>query len=122
MKQLQFRAWLPKYKEFAIMGESDLETLQSFIFHHGDSPYLQSATGLVDKNNNAIYEGDFLGDIYDGCVVYWCDACKSYELFYIDSTQQAHCTACLKELFWSELVEDEPNLEVIGNVYQGVLE
>ena len=124
MFPIKFRAWSEKFKEFSVQGEPDLETLQSFMFHYGDSKHLMVSTGLVDKNNNIIYESDVLGGIFENCIVIYCDKCKSFQLAIIDEDIKAiDCLACSKDLYWSELVEscDKGEAEVIGNIYQGVL-
>ena len=44
---------------FAIQGEPDLESLQSFIFHWGDRE-LEQFTERYDSENKKIYENDLI--------------------------------------------------------------
>jgi len=124
MFPIKFRAWNPKFNQMEYQGDDDIETLQSFMHHYGDSKHLMISTGIVDKNNNTIYENDVLGGIFEQCVVVYCDKCKSFQLAIIDEDIVAvDCLSCSRDLFWSELVEscDKGEAEVIGNIYQGVL-
>ena len=64
MREIKFRAWINLKKndhDFMVyQGQPDLETLQSFMFHWGDSKNLMQYTGIKDKNGKEIYEGDIL--------------------------------------------------------------
>jgi uncharacterized phage protein (TIGR01671 family) len=71
-------------------------------------------TGLKDKNGKEIYEGDILGGIWEGAYIAWCDECKQFQ--YHISTNE--CMACLGDVHWYELVEDDGKLEVIGNIHE----
>ena len=124
MKPKKFRAWSKKFHAMNYQGDADLETLQSFMFHYGDSKDLMEFTGVVDKNNNSVFEGDLLGGIYENCVVEWCKECKQFELFMINNDEKkVECLGCMGEFQWKEFTEEDnqDKIEVIGNVYEGEL-
>jgi len=76
MKELKFRVWEGDYMIY--QGSPDLETLQSFIFHHGEKELMQY-TGFRDCMGKDIYFGDIYYDkvrkdnreIDDLTVAYW---------------------------------------------------
>lgn len=80
---------------------------------------VMQCTGLKDKYDKLIYEGDILGGIFEGCFVHWCDSCKHFELA-VKYRGQTECMACEGDIRWYEVVESEEQneLEVIGNIYQ----
>lgn len=75
---------------------------------------LMQCTGLKDKNGKLIYEGDILGGTYGNLYVHYCDKCKQFQL----KANDYGCMACEGDIHWCELVEDENELEVIGNIYE----
>lgn len=79
-----------------------------------DSWIVEQCTGLKDKDGNLIYEGDILGGIFEGLYIGWCDECKQLNL----KDQLGECMACLGDMHWCDLVEDDGKIEVIGNIHE----
>lgn len=75
---------------------------------------LMQCTGLKDKNGKLIYQGDILGDIYNGLYIHYCEHCHQFQLY----SQGYGCMACNGDIHWIEVVEDNKKLEVIGNIYE----
>lgn len=82
--------------------------------HYIPKCQLFQCTGLKDKNGKLIYEGDILGGSYKNLYVHWCDKCKQFQLM----AQDYGCMACEGDIHWCEVVEDNNELEVIGNIYE----
>jgi len=59
--EILLRAWDEKHKCMAVQETTDLETLQSFIFHYGDKP-LMLCTNIPDLNGKLIFDGDIMED------------------------------------------------------------
>lgn len=79
----------------------------------GEVPTVQ-CTGLKDKNGKLIYQGDILGDMYEGLYIHYCEHCHQFQLY----SQGYGCMACNGDIHWIEVVEDNKKLEVIGNIYE----
>ena len=71
-------------------------------------------TGLKDKNGKLIYEGDILGGTFGNLYVHYCDNCKQFQL----KANDYGCMACEGDIHWNEVVEENNELEVVGNIYE----
>jgi uncharacterized phage protein (TIGR01671 family) len=120
MKTIKFRAWDKNNKRFIKSGQLLLGNIVAWKntkeFEVGATSdfELMQFTGLHDKNGKEVFEGDVLGGSYENTSVHFCDKCKSYQL----SMEEYGCMACQGDVHWSEVVEDEKELEVIGNIYE----
>lgn len=72
MKELKFRIWDKTEKEFTTYAPSFVYNSQEKVFEVSGSLYqrenwvIQQCTGLKDKNNKEIYEGDIVrGKFFD---------------------------------------------------------
>jgi hypothetical protein len=75
---------------------------------------LMQSTGLKDKNGKLIYEGDILGGIYENLDIFYCKECRQFELH----ANGYGCMCCNGDIHWCEVVEDNNELEVVGNIYE----
>lgn len=95
-------------------GEVFLKGIQYNSFYFPEEVEVMQSTGRKDKNGKLIYEGDILGGTYGNLYIHYCDKCKQFQL----KANDYGCMACEGDIHWCELVEDENELEVIGNIYE----
>ena len=125
--RFKFRIWNGAemhYNDFVVtatgfVGKITEEFLGKCVFNQEDLTadkecVLMQCTGLKDKNGKLIYEGDILGDIYEGLYIHYCRHCHQFQLY----SQGYGCMACNGDVHWIEVVEDNKKLEVIGNIYE----
>lgn len=135
MRQIKFRVWdrkekkmfnvleikfhydplrFDEFKQVFLDGRWSVNGCKpwDFQWRDKDDVELMQFTGLHDKNGKEIYEGDFIGGIYESLYVGWCDKCASFQLL-----SAGYCFGCEGDINWLEFVNDETK-EIIGNIYE----
>ena len=104
MREIKFRCWFENEMYYWDMLKTDSPCLD----------YLKNAeimqfTGLCDKNEKEIYDGDISNSVYGIGKVYWCNMTAKF-MFEFDTD----CT----DLFSICSGQDKKYFEVIGNIYE----
>lgn len=138
MREIKLRAWFREAKQmlyFAGVGLCDEYNNLTFNWVENGEPVqpswsggklpptiedyenpfeLMQYTGLKDKQGKEIYDGDLFGGLWGDGYVAYCDECRSFEYILRDFG----CQSCSGDIQWLELVEEDGELEVIGNIYE----
>lgn len=129
MREIKFRAWDNEKKviinDFVVsgwLGQILCPGISGWTsMHCRDISEPMQFTGLKDKNNKEIYEGDCLGGIFGGPqYIGWCDKCASFNMMMHEIIKDyGPCMQCEGDVPWIDIAqEDINNLEVIGNIYE----
>jgi uncharacterized phage protein (TIGR01671 family) len=128
MREIKFRAWDGKTMFFNVLAGGYEDTVPSVhIASKGwvnVDPYnLMQFTGLLDKNNKEIYEGDILdlGQTVNGCssfIVFWDRLNLGWNIKYNAPMNNPRSYEYnLQEFFKIDFNCDE-GVEIVGNIYQ----
>ena len=135
MRGIEFRVWEPinqqmhkmelalyetetkEFKRFALpLGNQSLND-GSYCSMNLDSVIVEQFTGLHDKNSKEIYENDIVRDKFDEIwQVEYMDEYAAYILVRLDDEFKE--TNFIGQIFNEE--KDYYNMEVIGNIHEGV--
>ena len=110
MRELKFRAWIPSQKIYCYFGLSSV-CLDNGVY--GKEEYkeaiIEQFTGLTDKNDKPIYEGDILqfnnGDKFS-------IDCEDWLEFYVNWIGEPECEDQARDLYRID------RAEVIGNIHE----
>ena len=118
MREIKFRAW---HKEKKIMGEVlGIDILHKEIFFSNEDVNcyehtdfkdieLMQYTGLKDKNNKEIYEGDILSDGNND---------KPYKVIFENGSFRAEFDGDFEEYSFDLIDVVAQGCEVVGNIYE----
>lgn len=118
----KFRAWDTTKKEmfkdtFAITESGEVVTVeQGFVtdapdYVFVDNLVIMQSTGLFDKNNKEIFEGDIVDYKGRKAVVKWHGSYASFIYRFVDELQE-------RKSEWKPLYLAYYHFEVIGNIYE----
>lgn len=110
MREIKFRTWI---KSVNAMSDWDtiLKECDRFSLLHDPNFELMQFTGLKDKNDKEIFEGDVIK-------MWPTDEPDIVEVAIIDFVDGAFCATFDDEGTDSELLVDLKPLEIIGNIYE----
>lgn len=92
---LKFRAWCRQKQRMYYQGTEGLETIQSFMQHHGDK-FLMQFTGQKDSCGNEIYDGDIIRvDVDQRKVRYLCVSYSNYFMHFSADEVHTGVSFCL---------------------------
>lgn len=108
MREIKFRAWYEKFNEMYIVKGIDLQKEIAYFDKYNYRSFydieLMQYTGLKDKNEKEIYEGDILSDRYN-------------EEYYKVVFENGSFRAEFRE-YSLDLIEVAHICEVVGNIYE----
>lgn len=107
MKEIKFRAWVPRLKKYYFWGVGDIEDNGSYYVGPPSEKECihQQFTGLLDKNEKEIYEGDILKHEKQTLIVSWGEDIACFEC----RTQNGS-----RSLYGYH----KERVEIIGNIFQ----
>ena len=116
---IKFRAWYGLREIMVYQGDEDLETLQSFIHHYGDSDLMQS-TNIFDKNGKEIFESDYIK--YGICGIHKVFRVQGGLVINIHSNDVNKKTPFYDACADNQTKQYMAQCEVIGNIYENAYE
>jgi len=131
MREIKFRVWDKTNNKMLMPIENPAQAITVQILPNGDTDYeFMQYTGLKDKNDKEIYEGDI---VKGGAVYYFYKdqiAVVKFGQFEADSSGQEYGSIPVNGWYLDIIVKDEDkdtgyhgefntdSLEVIGNIYE----
>ena len=118
MREIKFRAWLKEHKTKVNVAEIDIN--HQLIYHYGfddfegnfenfNSIELLQYTGLKDKNENEIYEGDILFESFGE---------RYYKVIFENGSFRAEFKGDFDEYSFDLMDVVAHRCEVVGNIYE----
>src|SRR5579859_1802297 len=111
MREIKFRAWAAEPKqmmqlfEYPASEEESYFSVNVLVGSYGEAIIPMQYTGMKDKNEKEIFEGDIVTDGDQVREVYFNDD--------VESPDYSHCVG------WGiPWMIDRTNMEVIGNIYE----